>query len=118
MLKNLSKKSTIIAKVHLAESYFSKMRGLMFERKRNFDYAIVLCLDEESRLKASIHMLFVFFPIAVFFLDSHKKVVDKKLMKPFSLNYTPKKASKYIVELPSEKINSAEIGDVLSWGQD
>ncbi|MCX8189838.1 MAG: DUF192 domain-containing protein [Candidatus Diapherotrites archaeon] len=115
MLKNTSKKNNIAGKVRIADNYFSKMRGLMFEHKKKFDYALVLCLDEESRIKASIHMLFVFFPIAVFFLDSRKKVVDKKLMKPFALNYTPKKPSKYIVELPAEKIDAADIGDILSW---
>ena len=48
--------------------------------------------SEYFRLGASVHMLFVFFPLDLVFLDKNKRVVDKKEgFRPFSLNYTPKK---------------------------
>lgn len=81
------------------------------------DYALVFELEKETRLGASIHMLFVFFPIDVVYLDSGKKVVDiKSGLKPWSLNYTPKKAAKYFVEFPVGKLREKiGLGDVLQW---
>ncbi len=87
----------------------------MFERADNFDYALVFELPRESRLGASVHMFFVFFPIGIVFLDSEKKVVDKAVLKPWMLNYTPKKAAKYFVELQPEKISEIKLGEKLEW---
>ncbi|MEM4663265.1 MAG: DUF192 domain-containing protein [Candidatus Diapherotrites archaeon] len=115
MLKNLSTNKVICKNVCVANKYLSKLKGLMFENKQKFSYALVISLNSESKIKASIHMLFVFFPIAVFFLNKEKRVVDKKVLKPFTLNYTPKQPSKYIIELPAEYIDSAKLGDKLDW---
>ena len=51
-----------------------------------------------------LHMLFVFFPINVLFLNKNKKIVEiKNNFKPFTF-YTPKNKAMYIVEL-TEKHN-------------
>lgn len=115
MLVNKTTNKTIIKGVRIASSFFAKLKGLMFERKENFNYALIMVLEKETRAGASIHMLFVFFPIVALFLDEKKRVVDKTLLKPFSLNYTPKKPAKYIVELPADKYSAAKINDYLQW---
>jgi len=115
MLVNKTTNKTIIKDIRVASNFFAKLKGLMFERKERFNYALIMVLKNETRIGASIHMLFVFFPIAVFFLDAKKRIVDKTLLKPFSLNYTPKRACKYIVELPANRFTAAKIGDVLQW---
>ena len=116
MLFNKTKKAKIIGRVRIADSFFKRFRGLMFERARNFSYALVFPLEKEGRLEASIHMLFVFFPIDVLWLDARKRVVDKRTaLKPFALNATPKKAAVFIVELPKGKAKKIEINDLLEW---
>jgi len=115
MLRNSTKAIAIVEDVRIAESFFGRLRGLMFEHRSDFNYALVMPLSQDSRIRASIHMLFVFFPIAVFFVDEKKRVVDKALLKPFALNYTPKKPCRYIIELPQEKFSCAEVGDLLEW---
>lgn len=102
-------------KVRIADSFFKRFKGLMFSKKP--DYALVFELEKEGRINASIHMLFVFYPIDAVYLNSKKKVVDIKLnLKPFSLNYTPKKPAKYFIEFPTGIIeNKISLNDELEW---
>ncbi|MDO8634289.1 MAG: DUF192 domain-containing protein [archaeon] len=115
-LTNITKNKTVIERTRIAVGFFSQLRGLMFEKKKNFDYALVFPLHMEGRFSASIHCLFVFFPIDVVFLDREKKVVDiKKSLMPFTPFCIPSKPAKYFVELPAGKSNGVEIGDQLEW---
>ena len=55
--------------------------------------------------KVVLHMVFVFFPIDILFLDTNKKVVEvMENVKPFTPHILPKRNAKYIVELPSSTI--------------
>lgn len=116
MLFNKTKKNKIISRVKIADSFFLRFKGLMFEKKKRFDYALVFPLESKGRLEASIHMLFMFFPIDVLWLDEQKRVVDKReALKPWILNATPKKAAKYIIELPQGKAKEILLGNQLVW---
>lgn len=112
MLKSNGK--TIISKVRVA-SELGKVKGLMFEKKEKHDYALIFKMHAESRIGCSLHMMFVFFPIDVLFLNSEKKVVDKVTLNPWQLNYTPKKAAKYVVEMPKGLGKKVKIGEKVSW---
>ena len=113
MLK--SGKTTIMKKVKHANTSWQRTKGLMFEDIKQFDYALVFDFPKESKIGASLHMVFVFFPIDVLFLDKEKNVVDKVTLLPFTPNYTPKKAAKYVIEMPEDKAKKVKIGSVLSW---
>ena len=116
MLINKTKKRKIIGKVIVAKSWLGKLKGLMFESRENFGYALIFPLNSESKIAASIHMLFVFFPIDVIWLDSKKIVVDKvEKLQPFTFNCTPKKAASFIVELPVGCGKKISIGNKLEW---
>ena len=59
------------------------------------------CFNKESVFGASIHMLFVFYPIDVYWLDEKFAIVDKRThLKPFCFA-SSKRKSKYIVEIPA-----------------
>ncbi len=105
----------IIGKVKFAISFFEKFKGLMFEKKENFDYALVFFLKKNTKLGASVHMLFVFFPICILYLGENKKVVEKAVLEPWTFNYTPKKPAKYFIELPVKFSGKIKIGDKISW---
>ena len=77
--------------------YFSRLRGLMFSRKKN----ILLAFPLEGRSRTAIHSFFVFFPFYAIFLNSEKEVVDFKKIKPFSI-YRPKHPAKYVLEIYEE----------------
>jgi uncharacterized membrane protein (UPF0127 family) len=62
-----------------------------------------------------LHMLFVFYPIDVLFLDKNKKIVEiKENFRPFEF-YTPKKKSKYVIELAkgAVKRSKTKVGDKI-----
>ena len=102
-------------KVRHAKTSWQRTKGLMFEDLKQFDYALVFDFPKESKIGTSLHMIFVFFPIDVLFLDKEKKVVDKVTLMPFTPNYTPKKAAKYVIEMPRGKAKKVKIGSKLSW---
>ena len=105
----------IAKKVGHAATFFQKFKGLMLESKDNFDYALVFDLGSETRIGASVHMMFVFFPIDIVFLNSGRKVVDKATLKPWILNYTPKRPARHFIELPEGMAKEIKIGQRLEW---
>ncbi len=116
MLFNHTQNKKIIEKTRFANSVTEKFRGLMFEQKQNFDYALVFDFGKESRLGTSIHMLFVFFPIDAVYLNEQKKAVDiKTRLAPWTLNYTPKKPARFLCELPVGTGQTIQLGDQLQW---
>jgi len=84
-------------RVDWARTPWQKFMGLML--RKEVEKPLVLVLDKESRLGASIHMMFMRFPIDAVFLDKNKRVVDIATLRPWAFNYTPKKAAKYVVEM-------------------
>lgn len=108
-------------KIHLvrvkhARTLGQRFMGLMGVSPREHDYALVFHMHEEDRVRASIHMLFMKMPIDVLFLDAQKKVVDAVLLQPWTLNYTPSRASKYVVELPAGTIlPKIALGKLVQW---
>lgn len=116
MLTNKRTGKKILGRVLVADTHWLRMKGLMFEDPNSFNYALVFSLPRESIANASIHMLFVFFPIDVVYLDKGKKVVDiVKGLAPFSLGYVPKKPAKFFIELPAGKSKGIKLGDWLEW---
>ena len=115
-LVSREKGKTVMQKVRIADDHWKRMKGLMFEKFENFDYALVFELERETIAGAAIHMLFVFFPIDIIYLNSEKKVVDLALnLKPFSIGYAPKKAAKYFIEMPAGKGKEIALGEKIDW---
>ncbi|WP_456423965.1 DUF192 domain-containing protein [Thermococcus sp.] len=114
MITNETKGRTWHGRVELADSFFKRFRGLMLVRDVN--YALVFVLPVETRVNASIHMLFMLSDIDVIWLDSERRVVDFKTARKWHF-YTPKNPSKYIIEGPVGLIRALEVeeGDVISW---
>jgi uncharacterized membrane protein (UPF0127 family) len=63
-------------------------------------------------------MLFVFFPIAVVWLDRAGRVVDTQLARPFRPFYTPQGPAKDILEGPPSLLESARVGDRLRFNEE
>jgi len=116
MLFNKTKNKQVMPNTRIAATHWNKLKGLMFEKPQQFNYALVFPLARESIATATIHMLFVFFPIDVVYLNKNKEVVDiVRSLKPFTPSYAPKKPSKFFIELPEGKSKSISLGDELEW---
>lgn len=113
-LINITRNSKL-GPVEFADSFFSRLRGLMFKKK--IDYGLVLVIPKgRGKRGAAIHMFFMRIPLDVIFLDQNKQVVDMVSLEPWTV-YTPSKAARYVIELEKgilEK-SSTEIGDLIDF---
>ena len=107
MLKNKTKNQIIAKDYKICSSLLSKTRGLMFSTKKN----LIFEFDKEQKI--GLHMLFVFFPIWVYYLDSDKKLIHKQKLLPFISATNPKFKSKYVLELIEEA--DIDIGNTVDW---
>lgn len=115
MIKNTSKNKMLTKETRFCNSKFSKIKGLMFSKKIT-DKGLVFIFDKEE--KWSLHMLFVFFPIDVIWLNKEKEVIDlKENFRPFSLLAKPKEKANFVIELPAETIKNSntKIRDKISF---
>ena len=103
MIKNLTKKTILAEKYKLCRNIFSKSSGLMFSKKNK----TLIFIFKKEKINP-LHMFFVLYPIDVLFLDENKIIAEiKENFKPFTF-YTPKKKSKYIIELPKNSIKTSK----------
>ncbi len=113
LVKNLTKNKTISNNAKLLDHNLSKFIGLMFSKQQN--KALIFKFNKENVI--SLHMLFVFYPIDVLFLDKNKTVVDKKEnFKPFAFCKSKKKTM-YAIEIPNGILKKTKtcIGDKIKF---
>ena len=115
MLVNRRSGEVLARNVTLCDTFWKRGLGLMFRRRLAADAAYVFVENRESVALTAIHMLFVFFPIAVFWLDSERVVVDATLAKPFSPHYAPSRPARYFVEGHPKLLDRVRVGDPLDW---
>ena len=111
IVKNLTKNKEISATAGILNDAFSQAVGLMFSK--NKENVLIFKFNREKIV--ALHMLFVFYPIDVLFLNKNKIVVDKKEnFRPFAFYKSSKKAM-CAIELPDGAIKKSKtkIGDKI-----
>ncbi len=109
--------SVLLARLKWCQSYWCRFRGLMFRGSLPEDEGLLFVYPRESRAETSIHMLFVWFSIAVIWLDSQGVVVDKSLAKPWRPMYAPARPARYFIEGVPTLLDRVMIGDRLTWDE-
>jgi uncharacterized membrane protein (UPF0127 family) len=115
VLVNRTSGETLASQVTLCDTFWLKLRGLMFRRSLDPGQAYVFVFDGESVTRTTIHMFFVFFPIAVLWLDAQKRVVDAALARPFRPCYAPRRAAACFIECAPGTLERVKVGDELEW---
>ncbi len=100
--------------VRRCATFWCRLRGLMFRRTLRDREALLFVESGEGRVTTSIHMLFVFFPIGVVWLDGQGVVVDKALARPFWPYYAPQKPARYYLEADPAVLDWVAIGERLT----
>lgn len=100
-------------RVRRCDTFLCRLRGLTFRRSLAADEGLLFVETSESRLGAAIHMLFVFFPIGVVWLDSTRRVVDATVARPFAPFYAPQAPAQYFLEGPPALVEWVAIGEEL-----
>jgi hypothetical protein len=103
------------AKIRVCATFASRLRGLMFRRGIQENEGILLVGGRDSRIDSSIHMLFVPFDLAVFWISSAMEVVDKALVKRWRPVYVPAWPARYILEVHPGLISAYELGEKVEF---
>jgi uncharacterized membrane protein (UPF0127 family) len=74
-----------------------KSVGLMFSRRQK---AKILLFNFKEKQKIMIHSIFVFYDFVAVWLDKKNKVVDMKIVRPFSPYVSHRKKAFSLVEIP------------------
>lgn len=117
LLRNTQTGAVLLPRVRLCISFLCHLKGLQFTRSLPGDEGLLFVTNYEGRAHTSIHMLFVFFSIAVIWLDASGRVVDKQLAKPWRLAYAPAAPAQYFLEANTDLLDRVQIGDVLRFDE-
>ena len=119
MIINQSTGETIAREVVRCDTFWKRGRGLMLRGRQSVaDGRVYLFVEgRESVAQTTIHMFFVFFPIAVLWLDGERRVVDAVLARPFRPYYAPCQAAQYFVEGDPSLLQRVSVGDRLEFAR-
>jgi uncharacterized membrane protein (UPF0127 family) len=111
--ENETQDLTLVERVRRADSFFLRLRGLTFRRRLPDGEGLWLIGRTASRVEAAIHMLFVFFPLGVLWLDHENRVVDKVVAHPFRPFYAPRFPAIGVLECRPEVLEKVRVGDQI-----
>jgi len=114
-VNNLNKPVEHPARVGYCDSFHCRLRGLMFRTRLLPDEGLLLVEKHDSRLATSIHMFFVPFDLAVFWINSEMTVVDKVIAKSWRPAYFPRAGARYTLEIHPTHWGDYEIGDKVEF---
>lgn len=99
----------ISSNVEMANTYFKRLKGLMFKRSIPSDFSLIITPCN------SIHMFFMRFPLDILFVNKENQVVGvSSRIKPWRLSKIYFKAH-YVIEMNAGTIERLNIskGDIL-----
>ncbi|MGA7194893.1 MAG: DUF192 domain-containing protein [Anaerolineales bacterium] len=114
-IQNQNKQINNPARIEYCDTFLGRLRGLMFRSVLQPDEGLLLVIGKDSRADSSIHMFFMSFDIAVFWINSEMIVVDKVLAKMWRPAYFPAKAARYTLEAHPSRYNDYEVGDKVQF---
>lgn len=84
----------------------------MFRRSCRAGQGLVLVQKRASRWDAAIHMLFVFMPLGVVWLDDRGIVIEAVLARPWRF-YLPSRPARFVVESVPDLLEFVHPGDLI-----
>ncbi len=115
LVKNLSRPLQAPANVIFCDSFLCRLRGLMFRRGLNPDQGLLLVQGRDSRVDSSIHMFFVPFDLAVFWINSAGTVVDRVIARSWRPAYASLLPARFILELHPSRWDDYQPGDQVEY---
>jgi uncharacterized membrane protein (UPF0127 family) len=97
------------------QSFLCQLRGLMFTSDLPDDHGLLLVQGSDSRINASIHMMFMRIDLAVIWINSQHEVVDRVLARKWKLGYLPRQPAMYVLESAVGRLNDFNIGDKVNF---
>jgi len=115
IIENTNRKIINPPRIKYCNTFLTHLRGFTFHPQLNLEEGLVLVGKRDSRADSSIHMLFVSFDLAVFWINSNKQVVDKIIAKSWKPAYFSKEPARYVLEIHPDRFGDYEIGDTVQF---
>jgi uncharacterized membrane protein (UPF0127 family) len=110
-IQRLNQASGVPVRIQVCKSFASRLRGLMFRSGLARDEGVLLVGTRDGRMDSAIHMLFVPFNLAVFWIDGCMEVVDKVIAESWHPAYIPTRGARFILEVHPDLFTAFEVGD-------
>ena len=94
---NRPQMAPIIAKY--CASFLCQLRGLTFRKHLPHGEGLLLVQRGDSRVEASIHMMFVWIDLAIVWINSAGEVVDVRLARRWRPAYIPQRPARRAIEM-------------------
>ena len=110
-IDNVNRRIEGALRIKYCDTFLTQLRGFTLRPRLAPDEGLVLVGRRDSRLDSSIHMFFVSFDLAVVWINSNMRVVDKVLAKSWKPAYFSKQPAKYVLEVHPDRWDEFQIGD-------
>ncbi|WP_322791880.1 DUF192 domain-containing protein [Bellilinea sp.] len=110
-IQNLSRPEIPPIKARLCNSFWTKFRGLMFQKSLEEYQGILIDEQKDGIANTSIHMFFMRFAIAAIWINAKQEVVDAKIAHPWKPFYAPYKPARFVLETHPNRLLDFKPGD-------
>jgi uncharacterized membrane protein (UPF0127 family) len=107
--------NVLIESARWCSSRLCRLRGLQFRRRLNQGEALILVKEKDSIANSSIHMFFVFFPIAAIWINTKGKVTSAQLARPWRPYYASPEPAAYVLETSPDLLEVISVGNILEF---
>ena len=114
-VRNRRTGEVLIQSARWCSSRLCRLRGLQFRRRLDPGEALILVKAKDSIANSSIHMLFVFFPIAAVWINSAGRVTSTQLAKPWHPYYASTEPACYVLETLPAILEQIQVGDEVDF---
>ena len=112
---NQTRPGQVPIKAKYCASFLCQLRGLMFTPSLPDHAGLLLVEGSDSRINASIHMMFMRIDLAVVWINRDFEVVDRVLARKWKLSYVPRLPARYVLETGVTRLNDFMVGDKVSF---
>lgn len=98
-----------------ADSFISRLRGLMFKKCLEKDKGLLIEYSKRLRSR-SVHGFFMRFPLDLIFIDDDKRIVELASLRPWKI-YNPRADCRWVLEVNEgfTREKGLKIGDTLAF---
>ena len=105
----------IIARARWCSSRWCRFIGFQFRRRLKPGEALILVHKKDSVSASSIHMFFVFTPLAVVWVNKEGRVTHVQLARPWRPYYASPTPASYVLETSPERIDRFAVGEQIDF---
>jgi len=105
----------LLPQARWCDSFGSKLQGFTFRRSLASDEGLVLVERADSRVSAAVTMLFVFFDLAIIWVNEAGRIVDTTVARAWRLSYGPQAPARYVVEGHPSLLQQVKTGDHIQF---